>query len=123
MPIAFLGALALLATRTCSSELAKVTLIFSFGDAAADVRAVEVEVFRPGDRETLARFKQRFGPDGASKPVSWKLQLSPGMYTLEFRVDVAGKLRQFEKSVRAVDDSEIAVDLGRDLRPRARASE
>ncbi len=123
MPLAFLGALALLATRTCASEIANVEIQLVFGATGAATRSVAVEVFRGKDREALAEYKQSFGPDGAAKPVRWKLQLDPGMYTLEFRVIVRGELRQFDKSIKAVNGATITIDVESELMPAHRREE
>ncbi len=123
MPIAFLGALALLATRTCSSEVASVDIRLVFGDAGAQTRSLQVEVFRGDDREALAEYKQTFDQDGATKPLLWKVQLDPGMYILEFRVRHAGTTRQFKKSIKAVNDATISVDLEPHLQAKRRPPE
>jgi len=116
MPVAFLGALLLLMTRTCSADIAKIEVTVVFGDAGAKVRSVQVEVFRGDEREALAEVKKRFDQDGVTKPVTWKLQLDPGMYKLEFRIVHAGKLRQFTRSIKAVNDAKISIDVEPALR-------
>lgn len=120
MPFAFLGALALLATRTCASEVAKVELRVDFGKAGAATEWVEVEVFRGDDPEAVAAFKRSFGHDGATAPVTWKLQLNPGLYTLGLKVGYAGRVVQLKKKVNAVNDAAMVVNLEADLLGRRR---
>ena len=120
MPVAFLGALALLATRTCASDVAKVELRFAFGDAGAATQSLEVEVFRDDDRDALATFKRVFNQDGATAAVGWKLQLDPGLYTLELRVRYRGRLVTLKKKVEAVGNAAVVVNLESDLQAAVR---
>jgi len=119
-PVAFLGALVFLGTRTCGSEMAKVELWFDVGSNTASLTSLQVEITRqkePG--EVIAHFEHNFHNASASLQPRWKLQLDPGMYDLALTVRGKGGVVRVRRVARAVDNAVIRVSLSAEV---ARAS-
>lgn len=116
--IASLGlavAVLLLAGRTCTSDLADITIRFERGDAPA-LELVEARLIN-GEGEPVARF-QRHLADGATGVLAeWTLQIDPGTYQLELDLTAAdGKTAHDRRSVEASPRAHITIDLGRSFR-------
>jgi hypothetical protein len=115
-PLAFLAALVLLATRTCSTELARVEVALDFGAAAERVRQVRVDVFPRGDDRSVLFFERTYGERGVTSPPSFEAQLDAGAYELLFEVVLDDGMRRFARVVEVTDQATITVKLERDLR-------
>lgn len=118
-PVAFLIALVALAGETCRSEAASVELVFDPGEARSQLSSLRVDVYRPGDSESLAYFEGRPGPR-----MRWQLQLDPGDYRLGFRASMTdGSVRRFERTIIAENNAVISLSLARSLAPGDQARE
>lgn len=76
-PIGFLAALAVLATRTCETEMAEATIAV---ELAPNDNRVELQLMQPNGTEQLAFFLGT--PSGDPPVVSWVVQIASGDYDL-----------------------------------------
>jgi hypothetical protein len=114
--VAFLVALLVLATRTCSSEIAQVEMALDFGAAAERVRHVRVDMFAQGQDQSALVFERSYGERGVTRAPSFEAQLDPGMYEMLFEVELDDGVRRFERRVEVTDQATIKVNLERNLR-------
>lgn len=119
-PLAFLIALVVLATRTCSTEVADVEITLDFGSAAAEVRSLRVDVFPEDSNIGVIQFQRTYDQRGVVEAPRLHAQLDPGDYELAFDVvlgdtaeDVASK--RFARRITIGDRATITVPLERDL--------
>lgn len=116
-PVAFLLALALLASRTCQSEAVRVRIELDPGAASAEVRAVRVDVFRQGEDQSVAVFSRRYGEAGPDARPSFEAQLDPGTYELRIEVETPRGHRRLERTIEPRDASTVTIRLERELTP------
>lgn len=110
-PIAFIVALAALATQTCRNEMSSVTFYFDFGSRGAVARTLEVEIFRGDDPEPVGRFQETFSATNKATRSRWKTKLDSGTYRLEIRVATDRKTHRFSRSAEVKDGAAITVPL------------
>jgi hypothetical protein len=113
-PVAFLAALALLATRTCGSELADVTLRLDPGAADDRIRTLAATVHRGDEAASVTNFSTDWSAGPRTK--IWRLQLDPGSYRLAFRVTMRdGSLVTFDRRFEARANAEITIGFEQNL--------
>jgi hypothetical protein len=115
-PVALMIALVLLATRTCSTEIARVEMALDFGAAAERVRQVRVDMFPRGEERSVLFFERAYGERGVTSPPSLEAQLDAGTHEMLFEVVLDDGLRRFTRIVEVTDQATITVKLERDLR-------
>jgi len=111
MPVAFLAALALLATRTCASESASAQIQFAVGDAP--VTELRADLYRGESDEGLGYFESKLVQDGIAG--TWSLTADPGTYRLAIEARTPHAVERIERTVQIRDRAVITVDLERDL--------
>jgi hypothetical protein len=113
MPIAFIGALALLASRTCSSETASSEIRFVVGDAP--VTSVRADLYSDDSDRGLGYFEStRIDAQGVAGV--WKLTTDAGLYRLAIEVRLPDRVENLSRRVELRDRAQVVVDLSRDLR-------
>jgi hypothetical protein len=116
-PIALLIAVGLLASRTCSTERSAIELSFDLGEAAAQVRELEVTVHREPAAETSTPLGLWTGRPGAAPLRPWRIRLDPGRYQLRFRAVMAdGRLLRFTRPLDvSEEEARVSVSLAAEL--------
>lgn len=118
-PVALMAALGFFAWRTCSSQNAQVVLRFDVGSAQADVRALRVDVFRPGASSSVAFLERRFEAGGPADIPQLSMAMVPGPYQVVIRVSLDSNghttERVIERTIEAIDQATITLALERDL--------
>jgi hypothetical protein len=110
--IAFLGAVALLATQTCKSESLEAQIRFRVGDTGAELRSLRAELYRGEDPDQIGFYEKNFDQRGSGELVGpWIVRADPGLYRLEITARTASGSRQVTRSVDLVDEAAITVDL------------
>lgn len=112
MPIAFLAALVLLATRTCSSETASVEIRFFVGDAP--VTQIRADLYRGDSEQGLGYFESKH-IDADRVAGAWKLTADAGMYRLAVEARLGDRIVNLSRSVELRDRAVVTVNLERDL--------
>jgi len=116
-PIAFLLAIGLIARDSCEKHpRTHTTVELELGDAAAQVRAVDVEVVIRG--ATVGRYHRAALPDAAIGPCRFELALPEDDGELQIDIDLGGAHRVLTRRFHAVEGSTMSVALAADLAPR-----
>ena len=115
-PVAFLLALAVLAARTCQSDIAEVEIVMDLGPRAGQVEKLRVDVFREGENTSVLVLDKNYDAAGATSSPRMRAQLDRGTYHMEFSVLLHDGPRRFER-ILLVDASSatIHLDLARHL--------
>lgn len=114
-PALFLGVVGLIAYDACSKqERYHTTIVLDLGDAAADVREVNAEVFSGG--ESMATFHRVALPGSSIGPCRFETALPEE--TGEIRLDVRLPTRSIvlTKTIRPIEGSMTTIFLGDQLR-------
>lgn len=115
-PIAFLGAVALIAYDTCDKqERTRATFVLDFGSAVNEVRAVEAEVWMRGEQVTQFRRTALDGGHIGTAKFEGSLPATDG----ELRVDVelsAGDHRMVTRQIHIDEGATVTIPLERELR-------
>lgn len=118
-PIALVLAIALIARDTCNKQdRTRATFVFDFGADAADVRAVDVEVWHGDDQ--LSVFHRPF--DGAKLgPATFVASLPSPDVELRIDVELASSVPHVRvtRRVHADDGATVTIRLEPDLHGRA----
>jgi len=119
--LAFVAAVALLASRACRSEAASATIQLRVGEAGAELRSLRAELYRGDDPEQVAFSEWWFEDEKGSGEVvgPWRLRADPGLYRMEVRGRTAAGRVEATRAIDLVDGASITVDLARDLEPAA----
>jgi len=106
---AFLLVLLLLGARTCSSEMASVSVTFVVEPAAPDLVAVEAQLWREGGDAPVGYFRAR--PEGsAAGPVgTWKLSADAGDYELILELETTDGHQTQRRAIELRDSAAITV--------------
>ena len=109
-PIALFLALALIARDSCNdNHRTHATVRLTFGDGAAKVRAVDVDIVLGG--ATFARFHRSALPDRAIGPVEIQLSVPQDDGELRIDVDLGATRQQLTRRFHAVEGATITVDV------------
>ncbi|MBA2539967.1 MAG: hypothetical protein H0V17_10060 [Deltaproteobacteria bacterium] len=114
-PLLFLGMVGLIAYDACrQEERHHTTIVLDLGDAAADVREVNAEVFSGG--ESVAVFHRAALPGSSIGPCRFETALPED--TAELRLDVRLPTRSIvlTKTIRPIEGSVTTIPLGDQLR-------
>jgi hypothetical protein len=115
-PIAFFGAIALLAHETCNKqERTAATIVLDYGAATPDVQAVAAELWMDGGE--VARF-QRTALDGLSiGPSRFETTVPASDGELRLEIDLKnGDRRSLRRQIHVPDGATVTVRLDHDLR-------
>jgi hypothetical protein len=110
-PLAFLGVLVLIATRTCGTEPVDVTIELVFGAGRERARAVHVEYFRGGEPDPVGHMKYTYGPGGATVTARQQLSLTPGSYRAVIHVTTDAAPLELERVLRVENEATIRVSV------------
>lgn len=114
---AVLGAVLLLAGRTCRDEMADITIAIERGGGPA-IRSLSAELFRADEEAPVARFQRRVDADAAGVLAEWTLQIDPGMYRLVLDIEPAdGPPVTEDYSIDAQPRARVTVDVSRAFEP------
>lgn len=111
--IGFVGAIALLASQTCRSELASTTIRFDLGaPSAAELRSLRADLFRGDDPELIGYYERSFGDKGGAAVVGpWTLRADEGTYRLVIEIRSTGGARTAERTLHIEDGASVTIDL------------
>jgi hypothetical protein len=115
-PILFLVVLGLIAYDACSKhERTHATIVLDLGDAASDVRRVGVELIVAG--EVIGNYQRRALPGSTVGPCPCQFEaaLTEDVAQLRIEVDIDGKVRTIERTIRPLEGSTVTVPLGAEL--------
>ena len=108
-PVAIALALFLLFRTSCQQASREpVRFGLDFGDAAAEVRHVRVDLWSGSD--SIGYYETSFGPAGAVDPVRWKQPVP--RRDLEATIDVtlsSGEVRPYRRSFQAEPGGEVTL--------------
>jgi len=109
-PIALIVALGVLAWDTCrKDERADVRFAMDFGDDAADIRQVRVDLW-VGD-DSIGYFETRFGDAGATAPVRWKQPVPRDEIDATVSLTLAdGQVVELRRRLHAPSGGEAVID-------------
>jgi len=115
-PVAFVLALGFIAYDTCSKhERTHATIVLDFGAAAADVRAVDAEIWMNG--EQVMHFRRNALEGGQIGAARFETSLPDTEGELRVAVDMAdGSHRQATRTLRVDEGATVTFRLERDLR-------
>lgn len=110
--LAFVLAVAVLASRTCESEMATAAIRFRVGDAGAGLRVLRADLFRGQDPEPVAFYERRYDERGSGDLVGpWNLRADPGMYRLEVHAQTATGPIEATRAIEIADGRSITVEV------------
>ena len=111
--IGLLGAIALLASRTCQSSIARTTIRFDVGpEAGKTLRSLRADMFRGDDTESIGLYEKNFREAGAPAVIGpWTLRADEGHYRLEIELRTAEGARTATRSIHVEDGASVTVDL------------
>lgn len=113
MPVAFLGALLLLAARTCSTEAASVTLTFDVGDAP--VTSIRADLYRGDAADSVGYFESsRVDANGIAGV--WELTADAGEYRIQVEARLGERLVELRRTIELRDRAQVTLKLERDLK-------
>jgi hypothetical protein len=116
--VAFLAVLVLLTTRTCRTESASADIQFQVGAAGADLRALEAELYRPGEPEQLGFFRRGFERGAGPIAGRWPVHADAGLYRVAITLRTAHGVVRVERGVHIEDGATVTIDVERDLTAR-----
>lgn len=120
-PVAFLLAVAFLASRTCTSQPERVEIQLALGAAAAHVDTLRVDVFAADDAQGLASFERHIRGQPVHGPLGFEATLDPGPYRLRIEARTGSSTRTLERAIvvgeQLGERAVISVDLAQALLP------
>jgi len=109
--LAFVGAVALLSSRTCEAESAEFEIHLSLGDQGYRVASVDAGLYGP-DGDVLTTYQRNFTGAGAPDRVGpWKVRAAEGEYRVQIRVTTDRGLLDLERTVRAESGAVVSIPL------------
>ncbi|HUS62994.1 MAG TPA: hypothetical protein VMZ28_00575 [Kofleriaceae bacterium] len=111
--VGLVGAIALLASRSCQGSLASTTIRFDVGpQAGKDLRLLRADLFRDDERDSLGIYQKHFEDDGAPAVIGpWTLKADEGDYRLEVELRGAAGTRSATRALHIEDGASVTVDL------------
>jgi hypothetical protein len=120
-PVAFLLAVAFLASRTCTAQPARIEIQLALGAAAAHVDTLRVDVFAADDALGVASFERHIRSQPVRGPIGFEASLDPGSYRLHIEARTGASTRTIERVIvvgeQLGEHTVISVDLEQALLP------
>ena len=111
--IGLVGAIALMAHRTCRGSLASTTIRFDVGpEAGKSLRVLRADLFRGDEHESVGLYEKNFGETGAPAVVGpWTLRADEGEYRLEIDLRARDGSQHATRRLHIEDGASVKVDL------------
>lgn len=110
--LAFVAAVALLASRTCEAESSEFTVRFRLGDGAAAVQHLRAELYAPGGSDLLHYFESRPAARGNPPIVGpWPIRVASGEYRIHLRIETERGLIELDRTIAGRNGADITVPI------------
>ncbi len=113
-PAAFFVALLVLASQTCESELAEVTVVVELGRAAPLIRQLQVDLYEDGAVAPISTFERTF-TSGAPSSVSFTLATTDGAYRVDITATTANEPVWIDRVVTLSSRAAVTVAIEDEL--------
>lgn len=114
-PVLFLGMVGVIAYDSCrTQQRTHATIVLDPGDAAAEIREVNAELFSSG--ESIASFRREALPGTGIGPLRFETSLPEESAELRIDVRLKDRSRSLTKTIRPIEGSTTTVPLADALR-------
>ena len=98
--------------------MASAEIRFHVGAAGAQLRGLDVELYRPGEQELLGFYRQSYERGSGREAGRWRVHADSGMYRAVIALRSPAGTRRVERALEIQDRAVITIDLEADLAAR-----